>query len=77
MHISSEQKLLVAIFSEEVFKGRTIRQERPRCCNRIIDLYQVPVKFRDVPAGSRTFTLLEPRCPECGRWVKADYSILN
>jgi hypothetical protein len=77
MIITPEQKLLVAIFSEKVFKGSTIRQETPRCCNRIINLYQVPVKFRDVSAGSRTFTLLEPRCPECGKWVKPDYSILN
>ena len=77
MRISPEQKHLVAVFSEEIFKGRVIRQETPRCCGNTINLYQVPVKFRDVPVGSRIFTLLEPRCPDCGRWVKPVYSILN
>ncbi len=75
--VSPEEKLLIAVFSEEVFKGNTIRQETPKCCDKIIDLYRVPVKFRDVAVGNRTFTLLEPRCPGCGRWVKPDYSILN
>jgi hypothetical protein len=77
MRISPEQKLIVAALSEEVFKGRTIRQETPRCCDSTIDLFKTPVKFRDVQVGSRIFTLFEPRCPECGRWVKPVYSILQ
>ena len=77
MRISPEQKLIVAALSNEVFKGRTIRQEKPRCCDRTIDLYNTPVRYCDVQVGSRFFTLFEPRCPECGRWVKPVYSILQ
>ena len=77
MRISPEQKLIVAAHSDEVFKGRTIRQETPKCCDRTIDLYKTPVKFHDIQVGSRIFTLFEPRCPECGRWVKPVYSILQ
>jgi hypothetical protein len=77
MRISPEQKLVVAALSDEVFKGGTIRQETPRCCDRIIDLYNTPVRYRDIQVGSRIFTLFEPRCPECGRWVKPVYSMLQ
>ena len=77
MRISPEQKLIVAALSDEVFKGRTIRQETPRCCNITIDLYKTPVRFHDVQVGSSIFTLFEPRCPECGRWVKPLYFILQ
>jgi hypothetical protein len=77
MRISPEQKLIVAIFSEEVFKGHTIRQVTPRCCNKTIDLYKTQIKFHDVQVGSHIFTLFEPRCPECGSWVKPIYSIMN
>ena len=77
MHISPEQKLIVAALSDVVFKGRTIRQEAPRCCDKTIDLYKTPVKFHDVQVGSRIFTLFEPRCPECGRWVKPVYCLLH
>jgi len=77
MHISPEQKLIVAALSEEVFKGRIIRQETPSCCDRTIDLYKTPVRFHDVQVGSCIFTLFVPRCPECGRWVKPDYCILQ
>jgi hypothetical protein len=77
MRISPEQKLIVAAFSDEVFRGRTVRQEMPRCCDSMIDLYKTPVRFLDVQVGSRIITLFEPRCPECGRWVKPVYSILQ
>jgi hypothetical protein len=77
MRISPEQKLIIAALSDEVFKGSMIRQETPRCCDRTIDLYKTLVKFHDVQVGRRFFTLFEPRCPECGRWVKPVYSILQ
>ena len=77
VRISPEQKLIVAALSDEVFKGRTIRLEIPRCCDRTIDLYNTPVRYRDVLVGSRNFTLFEPRCPECGRWIKPVYCILS
>jgi hypothetical protein len=77
MRVSPEQILIVAVLSDEVFKGHTIRQETPRCCGKTIDLYKTPVEYHDVQVGSRIFTLFEPRCPECGRWVEPLYSILN
>ena len=77
MRISPEQKLILAALFDEVFKGRTIRQETPRCCDRTIDLYRTPVKYRDVQVGSRIITLFEPRCPECGRWVEPVYCVLH
>ncbi len=77
METSPEQKLLVAIHSEEVFAGRTIRQERPACCGKPIDLYATPVKFQEVQVGLKSFTLLESRCPVCGTWVKPVYSIIH
>jgi hypothetical protein len=77
MRISPEQKLIVAALSDEVFKGQTVRQETPKCCDRMIDLYKAPVRFHEIQVGSRIITLFEPRCPECGRWVKPVYSILQ
>lgn len=77
VRISPEQKLIVAALSDAVFAGHTIRQETPRCCEKAIDLYKTPVRFHDVQVGSRIFTLFEPRCPECGKWVKPVYCILQ
>ena len=77
MRITPEQKLIVAVFSDAVFAGHTIRQETPRCCEKTIDLYKTPVRFHDVQVGDRIVTLFEPRCPACGRWVKPVYSILQ
>jgi len=77
MKTSPEHKLLVAIHSDEVFAGRTIRQELPWCCNKAIDLFQSPVKFRDVRIGLKTFSLLAPQCPICGKWHQPEFSILN
>ena len=77
MRISPEQKFIVAALSDEVFKGQTVRQETPKCCDRTIDLYKTPVRFHEIQVGSRIVTLFEPRCPECGRWVKPVYCILQ
>jgi hypothetical protein len=77
MRISPEQKLIVAALSDKVFRGRMVRQEMPRCCGSMIDLYKTPVRFHDVQVGNCIFTLFEPRCPECGRWVKPVYWILQ
>lgn len=74
----AEMKLLVAVYAQEVFGGTLVRQEKPRCCGREIDLSRAPrVHFKDVAVGERTVTLLEPVCPDCGRRAKAAFSILN
>lgn len=75
--IRAEIKLLTAVYSLEVFEGPTVRQEKPACCGREINLFATDVSFRKLAVGKNEFHLLEPRCPECGRRVSAVYSILN
>lgn len=77
MKISPEQKLLVAIHSEEVFWGGIIRQEMPKCCSGVIDLYKTRVWFKEILVGGKLFVLLEPNCPVCGKRVAARYSVIN
>ena len=73
-----EEKLLIGVFSERVFSGDFLRQERPFCCGKVIDLYRVPmVRFVDIVVEGREFTLIEPMCPVCGKWVRASYSIIS
>jgi hypothetical protein len=73
----AEEILLTAVYAEEVFRGTMVRQERPWCCGRQIDLYRTPVAFCDLQLGGRSFTLLEPICPRCGRRVQAIWSVVN
>lgn len=73
----AEEILLTALYAEELFHGSVIRQERPWCCGREVDLFRNPMDFRDIELGSRIFTLLEPTCPRCGRRVRAVWSVLN
>jgi len=73
----AEEILLTALYAEEVFRGTMIRQERPRCCGREVDLYRTSVDFRDLQLGSMSFTLLEPICPRCGRRVPAIWAVVN
>jgi len=73
----AEEILLTAVYAEEVFRGTVIRQERPWCCGREVDLYRTSVAFRDLQVGSRFFTLLEPICPQCGRRVRAIWAVVN
>ncbi len=77
MKISPEQKLLVAVYSEVVFKGKVIRQETPMCCSRVIDLYRTRVWFKEIFLRGKIFVLLEPICPICRKRVSASYSIIN
>jgi hypothetical protein len=77
MKTSPEHKLLVAIHSDEVFGGRTIRQERPKCCGKDINLYETPVRFQDISIGKISFSLLVAQCPECGKWRKPVYNLMN
>jgi len=73
----AEKILLVAAFSEFVFKGNLVRQEPPRCCGVTIDLIAgaMNVNFREIKIGEKTFNLLEPLCPKCGWRVEAIYSV--
>lgn len=76
--LTPEEKLLIGIYGQEVFNGTFIRQKRPVCCGRVIDLYNVPsVRFLDVEVFGRKVTLIEPLCPVCGKWVTARFGIVN
>jgi len=72
-----EEKLLIAIYSREVFEGNTIRQERPRCCGKLTDLYNTDVSFKDVELNGKIYTLIEPICPICKQRVKATFHIIH
>lgn len=73
----AETKFLAAVYSEEVFEGCTVRQERPACCGEIIDLFTDKITFREITVGKKFFHLLEPVCPCCGRRVDAVYHVLS
>lgn len=73
----AEKKLLLAVHGEEVFRGTIIRQWRPFCCGAVIDLVEARLTFVEVKIRNRTFTLLEPYCPLCGRKAKATFHLLN
>jgi len=73
----AEEILLTALYAEEVFRGTVIRQEPPWCCGRQIDLCRTSVAFRDLQVGERSFSLLEPICPRCGRRVRAIWVVVN
>lgn len=76
--LTPEEKLLIGVYSEEVFRGSFIRQVWPFCCGRRVDLYGVSsVRFVDVEVFGRVFTLIEPLCPVCGRWVLASFYVVN
>ena len=75
----AELKLLVAIYSREVFEGKTVRQKPPTCCFQKIDLYANAgdCEFREFRVGERVFYFIEPRCPVCGVRVRAEYMLLS
>lgn len=73
----AENKLLLAIYGGDVFEGKIIHQERPFCCGREIDLLNAWLTFPKVRIGNRTFTLIEPWCPFCGKKVRAVFRTLN
>jgi len=72
-----EEKLLIMVYSKEVFEGELIRQDRPRCCGKEINLFETKVSFKDIELGNKEYTLLEPVCPVCGRRVHAAYNIIQ
>ena len=75
--ISAEVKFLTAIYSDEVFAGRTVRQAKPSCCGQEINLFTTNVAFREINLGKKVFHLIEPTCPTCGKKVEATYHLLN
>ncbi|MBM4350059.1 MAG: hypothetical protein FJ106_09280 [Deltaproteobacteria bacterium] len=77
MRLTPEEKLLIAIYSKEVFEGNFIRQEKPRCCGNEIDLYNTPVNFKSIEVEEKEFTLIEPQCPRCGKRIKASAHIVG
>jgi rRNA maturation protein Nop10 len=72
-----EEKLIIAVHAAENFKGMTLRQVRPRCCGREIDVFDARVNFRDILVGEKRYTLLEPNCPSCGKRVRGQWTILS
>lgn len=80
--MTTEEEKLVTKFSDQAFRGQTIRQKYPSCqCGKVFsqkDLCDAPgVFFRDVDVFGRTFTLIEPICPVCKQKIPASYSVLN
>lgn len=75
--ISAEQKLILAVHMINVFEGNFIRQDRPRCCGKDIDLTDTRVELRDVNIRGKSVTLLEPYCPTCGKKIEAVYNVLS
>jgi hypothetical protein len=80
--MTGEEKKLITMYSQENFRGRTIRQAHPTCeCGKTFDekqLYDAPgVFFRDVEVFGKTFTLIEPTCPICKQRITASFYILN
>jgi len=73
----AEFKFLTAIYHDEVFHGGTVRQERPTCCGKLIDIFSVGLSFRELIVGSRIYHLIEPNCPSCGKRITASYTILS
>jgi hypothetical protein len=72
-----EEKLLIMVYSKEVFEGNLIRQDRPRCCGEDINLFETKVSFKDIELGGKGYTLLEPICPVCGRRIEAAYHLIH
>lgn len=75
--LSPERKLLTAIYSEEVFAGTSVRQDKPFCCGKEINIVTPGVAFKEIVVGKRVYHLIEPLCPSCGRRVKATYSLVT
>lgn len=73
----AEKKLLLAIHGAEIFEGNLVRQDRPYCCGKEIDLLEARLKFREIQIRERTFTMIEPYCPLCGTKVRAVFHIFN
>jgi hypothetical protein len=80
--MTTRERELIRAYSEEAFRGRTIRQELPECeCGRSFDekqLSEAPaVFFRELEVFGKTYHLIEPVCPVCKKKVPASFHILN
>jgi hypothetical protein len=81
-NMTTEEKQLLQTYSEEAFRGRTIRQELPACeCGKSYDekhLCDAPgIFFRELEVFGKTYHLIEPVCPICKRRIPASFCILN
>jgi hypothetical protein len=82
MTMTQEEERLIELYSEEAFRGRTIRQEDPTCeCGKAFDqkhLCEAPaVFFKELELFGKTFHLIEPVCPICKRKIPANFYVLN
>jgi len=80
--MTRDEKNLVTANMDQVFHGKTIRQDLPVCeCGKYYDekeLIEAPaVFFREINVFGKTFTLIEPLCPVCKQRIQASFSILN
>jgi hypothetical protein len=73
--LKAEIKFLTAVYADEVFLG-SVRQAKPACCGKEINLFATNVAFREINLGKKVFHLLEPTCPICGKKVEAVYHLL-
>lgn len=81
-HERLASKLLIALHSASLFDGlgkagKTVRQVRPRCCGREIDLENTTVCLNNIWIGGEPFVLLEPYCPICGNKVSPEFCIIH
>lgn len=75
--LSPEKKFLTALYSEEVFAGALVRQDKPFCCGREINIFTPDVTFKEIVVGKTLYHLIEPLCPSCGKRVKATYALIT
>ena len=75
--IKAEIKFLTAVYADEVFHGRTVRQAKPLCCGKEIDLFAADIAFREIKLGKKVLHLLEPTCPDCNKRHTAIYTLLS
>lgn len=80
--MTRDEQNLVTAHVDQVFHGKTIRQDLPVCdCGKYYDekeLKEAPaVYFREISVFGKTFTLIEPLCPVCKQRIHASFNILN
>lgn len=80
--MTTKEKELIKTYSEEAFRGRTIRQDLPVCdCGKLYDekqLCEAPgVFFKELEVFGKTYHLIEPVCPICKKKIPASFFVLN
>ena len=68
------RRVLLAVHSASLFQGfgepgKILRQDRPYCCGREVDLEKTTVCLENIKIGGRKFVVLAPYCPICGRKI--------